>query len=198
MTRLDPCKQEATESVRDYVDAMRLLFAKTRYPAEGQATKFTSGLNGKFRNRVQNNMPRNMDHAVEIALYFKDLDIGSSSEKAIATAEGGTTDSKMAKLTDKFDKLALSLTEAVRYGKRDNSGGRGHQPGGSQQQYGLCFNCNQFLLLAGCSHHQERPDCRAACCRISTHARRQRQNCKTHFASASLQTGHNSCRKPRR
>ena len=42
MTRLDHRKQEVTESVRDYVDAMRLLFAKTRYPAEGQATKFTS------------------------------------------------------------------------------------------------------------------------------------------------------------
>ena len=68
MTRLDHRKQEANKSVRDYVDAMRPLFAKTRYPAEGQATKFTSGLNGKFKHRVQNMMPRNMDHAVEIAV----------------------------------------------------------------------------------------------------------------------------------
>lgn len=50
--------------MRDYVDAMRLLFAKTNYPVEGQATKLSSGLNSKFRNRVQNMMPRDMDHAV--------------------------------------------------------------------------------------------------------------------------------------
>ena len=57
MTRLDHRKQEATETVRDYVDAMRLLFAKTSYPVAGQAAKFTSGLNSKFRNKVQNLMP---------------------------------------------------------------------------------------------------------------------------------------------
>lgn len=143
MTRLDHRKQEANETVRDYVDAMRLLFAKTSYPAERQTTKFTSGLNSKFRNRVQNNMPSDMDRAVEIALYFEDLDIGSSPEKAMATAKGRSTDSEMARLTDRFDKLALSLTEAVKYERRDSNGGRGHQSGNSQQQHGPCFHCKQ-------------------------------------------------------
>ncbi len=142
MTRLDPRKQEANETVRDYVDAMRL-FAKTRYPVEGQASKFTSGLNSTFRNRVQNMMPRDMDHAVQIALYFEDLDIGSSPEKAMTTAKGRSTDSEMARLTDRFDKLALSLNEALKYGRRDNDGGRGHQSGDSQQEHGLCFLCKQ-------------------------------------------------------
>ncbi|DBA89371.1 TPA: hypothetical protein ACH3X1_016232 [Trebouxia sp. C0004] len=113
MTRLDHRKQEANETVWDYVDAMRLLLAKTSYPAEG--------------NRVQNNMPRNMDNAVEIALYFEDLDIGSSPEKAMATEKRCSTDREMARLTDRFDKLGLSLTEAVKYGRRDSNGGRGHQ-----------------------------------------------------------------------
>ncbi|KAL0021623.1 hypothetical protein WJX77_000377 [Trebouxia sp. C0004] len=72
MTRLDHRKQEANETVWDYVDAMRLLLAKTSYPAEG-------------------------------------------------------TDREMARLTDRFDKLGLSLTEAVKYGRRDSNGGRGHQ-----------------------------------------------------------------------
>ena len=143
MTRPDHHKQEATETVRDYVDAMRLLFAKTSYPVGGQATKFNSGLNSKFRNRVQNMMPRDMDHAVEIVLYFEDLDIGSSPEKATATAKGRSTDSEITRLADRFDKLALSLTEAVKYGKPDNNGGRRIQSGNSPQQHGRCFHCKQ-------------------------------------------------------
>ena len=38
MTRLNHRTQEAHEPVHDYIDAMRLLFPKTRYPAEEQAT----------------------------------------------------------------------------------------------------------------------------------------------------------------
>ncbi|KAL0022902.1 hypothetical protein WJX77_005358 [Trebouxia sp. C0004] len=49
----------------------------------------------------------------------------------------------MAGLTDRFNKLALSLTEAVKYGRRDSNGGRGHQSGNSPQQHGLCFHCKQ-------------------------------------------------------
>ena len=49
----------------------------------------------------------------------------------------------MARLTDIFVKLALSLTEAVKYGRRDNNGDRGHQSGNSPQQHGLCFHCKQ-------------------------------------------------------
>ena len=85
-------------------------------------------------------MSRDMDHAVQIALYFEDLDIGTLPEKA--TAKGCSTDSEVAKLTDKFDKLPLSLTEAVKLGRRDNQSGRAHQQGGSRLQHCLCFNCN--------------------------------------------------------
>ena len=124
--------------MRDYADAMRLLFAKTSYPVEGQATKLTSELNSKFRNKVQN-----LDHAVEIALYIEDLDIGSSPEKAMATAKGRSGQ----RLTDGFDKLALSPTEAVKYGRRDNNGDRGNQSGNSHRLgtrfLGRCSGSNQ-------------------------------------------------------
>ncbi|KAL0027800.1 hypothetical protein WJX77_006494 [Trebouxia sp. C0004] len=88
-------------------------------------------------------MPKNMDNAVEIALYFEDLDIGSSPEKAMATEKGRSTDSEVARLTNRFDKLALFLTKAVKYGRRDSNDGRGHQSGNSPQQHGLCFHCKQ-------------------------------------------------------
>ena len=45
MTRLDHCKQGSSEPMRDYVDTVRLLYAKTGYPAEGQVQKFMAGLN---------------------------------------------------------------------------------------------------------------------------------------------------------
>lgn len=88
MTRLDHCKQGANETDCEYVNAMRLLFAKTIYPVERLATKFTSGLNSKFRNRAQNMMPRDMDHAVEIALYFEGLDIGSYQKRLLPLQRG--------------------------------------------------------------------------------------------------------------
>ena len=58
-------------------------------------------------------MPRNVDCAVEIALYFADLDTSSSpqlshctvSAAAIATAKDRSTDSEMAQLSDSFEKL---------------------------------------------------------------------------------------------
>ena len=92
---------------------------------------------------MQNNMSRNKDHAVEIALYFDDLDIGSSPEKATANAKSCNTDSGMPKLTNKFDKLALPLTEALKFEEHDKQDLTGYQSGGHQQQPGVCFRCDQ-------------------------------------------------------
>ena len=86
MTRLDHRKQQVDEPVRDYIDAMRLLFAKTEYPAEGQAQKFMAGLHSNLRSRVQNCMPRTLDAAIEAALYMEDMDI---APKPVAAASSG-------------------------------------------------------------------------------------------------------------
>lgn len=40
----------------------------------------------------------------------------------------------------------------------------------------------EFLRMTTCSYHRERPDGRAACCRMGAHAHRHGQNCTTHVA----------------
>lgn len=57
MTRLEHRKQKADENVRDYIDAMRILFARTNYPDAGQANRFMSDLNDTLRERVVNRTP---------------------------------------------------------------------------------------------------------------------------------------------
>ena len=97
--------------MHDCVDAMRLLFAKTRYPAEGQACS-SQQIYQWIEQQIQEQ--RAEQYALEtgtmlfeIAPYFGDLDIGSSPEKAPANAKGRNTGNGMAKLTNKFVKLAL-------------------------------------------------------------------------------------------
>ena len=75
MTRLEHRKQKADENVRDCIDAMRILYAKTNYPEAGQANRFMSNLNDTFRERVINRMPQTMDEAVACALWHEDRDI---------------------------------------------------------------------------------------------------------------------------
>lgn len=88
---------------------------------------------------MQNNMPKYKDHAVEVALYFDDLDIGSSPEKA----KGPQYRQWNAQVTNKFGKLALPLTEALKFEEHDKQDLRRCQSGGHQQQPGVCFRCDQ-------------------------------------------------------
>ena len=153
MTRLEHRKQKADENVRDYIDAMRILFAKTNYPVAGQANRFMSNLNDTFRERVINRMPQTMDEAVACALWHEDRDIGATPERAAALADrragnSGSDVSKFTKdmanditkgITEGFGKLALQLnTQHRRFDAAEN---RMLPPRPNQPI--VCFNCGE-------------------------------------------------------
>ena len=152
MTRLEHCKQGPSESIADFIDNICLLFAKTGYPAEGQAQKFMSGLNDKFRDRVRNTVPRSMAAAKEAAQWFEDTDLGSSPEKVIAAAKEKQAEHSeltevtkgLTSVTKELGKLALTFTQNIKANTRDN-GNRNSGSGGQGRPSGpiICHRCHE-------------------------------------------------------
>lgn len=124
MQRLLHIEQGRSETVRHYVDRFRLLVSKTGYPDAGRKNLFVQGLNATFKERVQVNRTRNLADAIEAAIDFEDMDIGSSPEhirdsgrprkpetdsdlmrETVQAVKGITADVKG--MTQDFKKLAL-------------------------------------------------------------------------------------------
>ena len=77
MQRLLHIEQGRSETVQHYVDRFRLLVSKTGYPDAGRKNLFVQGLNATFKERVQVNRTRNLADAIEAAIDFEDMDVGS-------------------------------------------------------------------------------------------------------------------------
>ena len=68
-------KQSKNESVRQYVDNLRLLANKMHYPELARKDLFVRGLNSTYRHKVKLTRPRTLQDAVNAAIDFEDQDI---------------------------------------------------------------------------------------------------------------------------
>ena len=109
MQRLLHIKQGKNESVRQYVDNLRLLANKTHYPELARKDLFVRGLNSTYQDKVKLTRPRTLQDAVNAAIDFEDQD----TEFVEPLRQSEKPESELARatkeITQELSKLALQF-----------------------------------------------------------------------------------------